>query len=144
MWRLGLCRRGLCELSRFCRTTRDHRRRRRGGWGHPPKKKSGKIFFRAIIILNWGILLIFHTYIFQQKCVAPQSWLSSYAYIVTELKPYSNKYDAIVLTLFVIIVWAQAFLKCCRRWIPFSAPNLRGRSVDRHTFHDCDGHTTDK
>ena len=37
---------------------------------------------QANIMQNSGILLIFHTYIFGQKCVAPspQSYLSSYAY----------------------------------------------------------------
>ena len=32
---------------------------------------------------NSGILLIFHAYIFGQKRLAPQSWLSSYAYEAT-------------------------------------------------------------
>jgi len=80
----------------------------RGDRGHvpplpPPQKKLGKIFFGQISCKNSGILLIFgqisckirvfcsfsgkyHVkfayiyYIFRQKCLAPQSWLSSYAY----------------------------------------------------------------
>jgi len=29
-----------------------------------------------------GILLIFHTYIFGENVLLPQSWLSSYAYVL--------------------------------------------------------------
>ena len=36
--------------------------------------------FLGQTLQNLGILLIFHAYIFRQKCLAPQSWLSSYAY----------------------------------------------------------------
>ena len=61
------------------RPTPPHRRRRRRSGRHvpPPKKKIGKIFsgnyhikfehFRANIMLNSGILIIFHTYILGQN-----------------------------------------------------------------------------
>ena len=65
-----------------------------GGWGHC-RPNSGKIHFSGKNHVKFGhfvnfsgkyhvnysgILLIFHAYIFGQKCVAPQSSLSSYAY----------------------------------------------------------------
>jgi len=69
-----------------------------GTGGHLPPpclKNRDKCFFFGQISCNFGnfvnfsdkyhvisgILLIFHTSIFGQKCLAPQSWLSSHAYV---------------------------------------------------------------
>jgi len=46
-----------------------------GGRGHLLflSQKMGKIFFRANIMYNQGILLMLHTYILVGKCLAAQS-----------------------------------------------------------------------
>ena len=73
-----------------------HRRRRRRGKTAgaraphpPPKKKSGKCFFRANITYNSFILLIFHTYIFGQKCLLPKvDWAPTPMIFVNEIVYY--------------------------------------------------------
>jgi len=59
-----------------------HRRRRRDTEGSCPLPNSGeKIFFGQTSCNIRAVDIIFHTYIFGQKCLAPQSQLSSYAYV---------------------------------------------------------------
>ena len=81
-----------------------------GGQLASPPKKSGK-YFSGKNRVNSGILLILHAYIFGQNCLAPQNWLSSYAYGILTLHGTKSKQKQIVSDNINGLRWAE-FTNC--------------------------------